>query len=254
MRDAARICCAVLLLAASPALAEDPPEPGAGGPFSIEDVKTQDVGSLELEHVLGYERSHRGRDLFEFNPSIEYGLADRLELRLGLSYGVGDASSANRGRVTPGLRWQAVEQAGLLPNIGFIASVDLPFGAGDEGLATELLAIVSRTTGRGPGSWGVHLNAAWIARPDPGEDERRQGYRFGAAVSHVATDNLSVLVGYVQEKQDRGERDLRLVEAGFERRLGEVTLGMAFGAGLNEDSPRFRITAGIKMDFQIRPR
>jgi len=132
--------------------------------------------------------------------------------------------------------------------------VDLPFGAGDEGLATELLAIVSRTTGRGPGSWGVHLNAAWIARPDPGEDERRQGYRFGAAVSHVATDNLSVLVGYVQEKQDRGERDLRLVEAGFERRLGEVTLGMAFGAGLNEDSPRFRITAGIKMDFQIRPR
>ncbi|MBD0319856.1 MAG: hypothetical protein ICV87_05970, partial [Gemmatimonadetes bacterium] len=44
--------------------------------------------------------------------ALEYGLADRLELRLGLSYGVGDDASASRGRVTPGLRWQPVEQSG----------------------------------------------------------------------------------------------------------------------------------------------
>ncbi len=248
---AAFLAVAIAALPLGSALAQsEPVQPGAGSPFSVEDAAPQDRGVLQLEGLFGYERSRRGAETFRLRPELEYGLTDRLELRLSGAYAVGDGDSVQRGSVAPGFRLQLVEQAGLVPNFSILGEVAFPFGAGDESTFTELVAITSWTTGRGPGAWGLHLNAAWLARPDPGQEERRNGYRFGAATSHAIDRDTFVLVGYSQETQERGERDLSLVEAGVERRFGNMSFGVAAGAGLNEDSPRFRVVAGLKVKFE----
>ena len=66
----------------------------------------------------------------------------------------------------------------------------------------------------------------------------------------LVTPETVLVVGYAEESQDRGERAQRLVEAGFSRKLWEnTTLGVAAGAGLNDDSPRFRLRAALKFSF-----
>jgi V8-like Glu-specific endopeptidase len=89
-----------------------------------------------------------------------------------------------------------------------------------------------------------------VARPDPEEGERRNGHVLGAAISHVVTPETVLVAGYVEESQDRGEQAQRLVEAGFSRELWQNTsLGVAAGAGLNDDSPRYRLRLALKYSF-----
>jgi hypothetical protein len=242
---------ALLLLALSPALAqEEGATPDTGAPFSVGDAFTEGRGDFQLELEGGFERSRGGRDLFEAGPTLKYGVTDRLELSLGGSYGFGDASGANQGRLEPGVTYRLLDQSGWIPALALTAGVDLPFGPGRGGIATDIGAAASWTTGRGPGAFGLHLSGSWVARPDPGEGERRNGHVLGVAISHVVTPETVLVVGYAEESQDRGERARRLVEAGFSRELWEnTTLGVAAGAGLNDDSPRFRLRAALKYSF-----
>lgn len=246
------LACAMLALSAAPAAAQqDPMTPGAGSPFSIRDAFTQDRGALQLEAGLGYQRGRDDTDRFDPQPGLKYGLTDALELRLGSSYALGNASGTDRGAVAGGLQWRLADEGAWTPAVALLGEVSLPFGAGDEGTLTELTAIASRTTGRGPGAWGLHLNGGWLARPDPGGDERRHGHRFGAAVSHVVERDTALVLAYVQEAQDRGERDLSLIEAGVNRRFGDASLALVAGARLNDDSPRFQLTIEVSFGFDL---
>jgi hypothetical protein len=241
----------LLLAAATPVLAqEEGAKPDTGAPFSVGDAFTEERGSFQLELEGGFERSRQGRDLFDAGPRLKYGVTDRLELSLGGNYGFGDASGANEGSVAPGVTYRVLDQSGWIPSIAVVAGVDLPFGPGHGGIATDLGATASWTTGRGPGAFGLHLTGAWVARPDPEEGERRNGHVLGAAISHVVTPETVLVAGYVEESQDRGEQAQRLVEAGFSRELWRNTsLGVAAGAGLNDDSPRYRLRAALKYSF-----
>lgn len=241
------------LLATAPALAqEEGTRPGAGAPFSIGDAYTQEPGQFQFEGAFGYERGRDGRDLFEPAPTLKYGLTDRLELSLGGAYGLGDSSSANQGGVSPGMAFRLLDQRAWMPTVAVTGAVDLPFGPGHGSVGTEWGAVASWVTGRRPGAWGLHLNATWLARPDPRDAERRHGRLFGGAVSHVLDAETVLVAAYVEESQDRGERSLRLVEAGFERQIGEETaIAFAAGAGLNDDSPRFRLRAVLKYGFSL---
>jgi hypothetical protein len=247
------LAAAILLLAASPSLAqEEGATPDTGAPFAVGDAYTEERGSFQLELEGGFERSRQGRDMFDPAPTLKYGVTDRLELSLGGSYGFGDASGANQGSLGPGVTYRLVDQSGLVPTLALTAGVSLPFGPGHGAVTTDVGAVASWATGRGPGAFGLHLGGSWVARPNPEEGERRNGYAFGVAVSHVVTSDTVLVVGYAEESQDRGERAQRLVEAGFSRDLWEnVSLGVAAGAGLNDDSPRFRLRAALKYNFSL---
>jgi hypothetical protein len=234
------------------ALAQGGTRPDLGAPFSTEDAFPQSQGELQLQGTAQYDRTRQGTDGFELSPGFQWGIAPGVELRLFGDYTVGDSSSANRGTVTPGLFVQLVEERGLVPAFAIIGEVEVPFGAGDRGTVTAFTAAASRTTGRGPGSWGLHLNAGWLWRPDPGLEERQNRYRLSGAVSHVVADSTILVAEYVHERQEIGERDLSLVQGGLRRKFGEdTTFGVAVGAGLTEDSPRFRIRLGLEVNVNL---
>jgi hypothetical protein len=238
---------ASLLLAASPVLAQgDGATPSTGAPFAVGDTFTQDRGDFQFELEGGFARSRDGRDLFDAGPTLKYGVTDRLELSLGGSYGFGDDGGANQGSVAPAVTYRLLDQTGWVPSVAVFAGASLPFGPGHGAVATDLGAVASWITGRGPGAFGLHLTGSWVARPDPEPGERRHGHVLGAAISHVVAPETLLVAGYVEESQDRGEQAERLVEAGFSRTLwGNTSLGVAAGAGLNDDSPRYRLRAAL---------
>jgi hypothetical protein len=248
---AKRVLLPLLLLAAMPAAAQEAMRPELGAPFATEDAFPTDRGELQLQGTAQYDRTRQRTDALELSPGFQWGVAEGVELRLFGDYAFGDASSANRGTVTPGVFVRLTEERGWLPALAILGEVEAPFGAGDRGTVMAFTAAASRTTGRGPGAWGFHLNAAWLNRPDPGLEERRDRYRFSAAVVHVVTQDTSLVGEYLLERQEIGERDLSLVQAGLRRKIGETTLGLSVGAGLNDDSPRFRLRLGIEVNLNL---
>jgi hypothetical protein len=237
-----------LPLATAPA--QEALRPITGAPFATEDAFSIDHGTLQLQGTSRYDRTRDGTDALQLSPGAQWGVAPGLELRLFGAYTVGDAGGTNQGAVTPGAFVQLTEERGWQPAFALIGEVEAPFGTGDRGVVTQLTAAASRTTGSGPGAWGVHVNTAWLARPAPGIKERQHRYRLAGALSHVVVSDTSLVAEYVHERQERGENDLSLLQAGLRQRVGrDATFGIALGAGLNEDSPRFRFLLGLEVNF-----
>ncbi|MBU8537199.1 hypothetical protein J3S20_05050 [Roseomonas tokyonensis] len=156
----------------------------------------------------------------------------------------------NQGSIGPALTARLADQDGLLPTVSLALGASLPFGPGRGGTVMDLTAATSWVTGRGPGSFGLHLNAGFLSTIDPQPGERRTGWLAGAAVSHVVNPQTVLVAAYSRQTQDEGERDYSLVEAGVIRGLtDQLSLGLAAGAGLNRDSPRLRLTASLTYSF-----
>ncbi|MCW8087987.1 hypothetical protein [Sabulicella glaciei] len=238
-----------LLLPPPPALAqEEGIRPTADTPFSVRSAFPQERGKMGLYGFYGYSRLPGGHS-HDMLPSLRLGIAQGLEFRLDAAHSFRD--DRDRTTVTPGFRWQALEQRGWRPAVAILADVSVPLTS-RPGTATELAIITSHLTGRGPGNWGLHLNAGWVARPDPVGAERRHGHRLGAAVSHVLDRDTLLVATMLHETGDRGQRDLHMVEAGFSRRLGQdLDLAFLAGTGLNRDSPRLRLRVGLKYSFSL---
>lgn len=240
---------AALLLPAA-ARAQEGTTPGAGAPFSVGDAYTSGAGEFTVEGVFGYERARGGREDFRPAPTLKYGLNDRLELSLGADYGFGNGSGVNQGSIGPALTARLADQEGLLPTVSLSLGATVPYGPGHGGTGTSLVAATTWVTGEGPGSWGLHLNAGFLATLDPEPGERRTGWLAGAAVSHVVNPETVLVAAYSQQTQDEGDRDFSLVEAGFIRSISDSTsVGLTAGAGLNRDSPRLRLAAYLSYSF-----
>lgn len=251
----APILMALLLPAAAGLLpatagAQEGTTPGAGAPFAVGDAYTSGAGEFTLEGVFGYERARGGREDFRPAPTLKYGLHDRVELSLGTDYGFGNGSGVNQGSLSPALTARLADQEGLLPTVSLSLGAAMPYGPGQGGTGTNLVAATTWISGEGPGSWGLHLNAGFLATLDPVPGERRTGWLAGGAVSHVVSADTVLVAAYSQQSQDVGDRDLSLVEAGFIRGLTDSTsIGFSAGAGLNRDSPRLRLAAYLSTSF-----
>ncbi|WP_207539174.1 hypothetical protein [Sabulicella rubraurantiaca] len=238
-----------LLMPMAPALAqEDGLRPTADTPFSVRSAYPQERGRMALQGFYGYARVPSTR-AHEVLPSLRLGVAEGFEFRLDASHSFRD--DRDQTTITPGFRWRALEQQGWRPAVAILGQVSAPLTS-RPGTETELSVITSHVTGRGPGNWGLHLNAGWVARPDPAGNERRHGHRLGAAVSHVLNRDTLLVATMLHETGERGQRDLHLVEAGFSRRLSEgLDLAFLAGTGLNRDSPRLRLRIGLKYSFSL---
>jgi hypothetical protein len=207
-------------------------------------------GNVDLEGVIGAVRTRDGRGVVTPNFAVEIGAAEGVEVRIGGLYDLGGGAGTRPGSLGGGVRVRLLDEEGGWPALAVLAEATPSFGPGARGAATELTLIASRTTGRGPGNWGLHLNAGWLSAIAPGPLERRHGYRFGVALSHVATEHTVLIAAFQQQTQARGERDLSVFEAGLDQRLGEsLSWGIAAGVGLSPASPSLRVRAVVTLSF-----
>lgn len=249
------VAALLILLAPSAQAQREPLRPVIDVPFGVSDAFGNDPGELDLEGGFRYQRGRGsgGLDSFRVAPEVQLGVFRGLEIGIGLTDSFGNSTEARRGgTIDLGGLYQFTEAWGALPALAISGGASLPYGPGGQAAETELAAVASWTTGRGPGALGLHLNAGWLARPSPAAGDRPDRYRFAAALVGVVGPDTALAATYAREQQERGERDLNLVEIGARHRLTEsLTLGLAGGFGVGRDSPRFQILAGFEYGFSL---
>lgn len=268
LRRAGRTACllALALLPATGALAQDESIALADDPFEITDPLAAAPGEVELALVGIHERARRGRvrGTSALETELEIGVAPRLELRIGqlgahgnletrrrldTSTGTDEPTRAAWGGATRiGALYQLTDGRGGLPVIGVLGRVRRVYGPGRPGDEVEAVALIGQTLGGARRPLGLHLNLGWTARLDPLPGERPSRAFVNASIGQAISTDTALVLTYVREQQERGERDYNLLQAGLRHRLpgGRSVIGLAAGAGLGRDSPAFQLAVAVQ--------
>lgn len=259
-----------------PAAAQDEPLTLADDPFEITDPIAAPPGEAELSVVGIYERARRGRHrgTVALQTEFEAGVFPGLAFRIGQegAYGnlqtrrrldaadsgeTGDSNTPAWGGATRiGALYQIADGSGVLPAIGLLGRVRAIYGPGRPAQEGDLVALFGKTLGRGERPLGINLNLGWTALFAPLPGERAGRYFVNASVGQAVARDTVLVLTYVREQQERGERDFSLVQAGIRHRLerGGPVLGVALGAGIGRDSPAFQIGFAVQWSFGLARR
>lgn len=243
---------ALALVAAGPAAAAQKVDElgnlDNGLPNALDDAFAAETGSVELQGAVRYDRI-RGRDVVRLFPRLQVGVAPGFEAGVSLPYTVGSGRDANRGGAAVDLLYNPIREGRWTPALAVALDAAAPVGAGRRGVETGLAVIATKTLDPAV-ERRVHLDLAWLHRFRPDQDERRGGYRLAVGYSQRVSPDLVAILDYVRYRQDRGERDANLFEAGLHKRITDgVTLGAAIGAGVGRDSPRLRAVVSVQIDL-----
>lgn len=191
----------------------------------------------------------RSVPLGQFPPRLQIGVAPGLEAGVSLPYTAGSGRDANRGGAGVDLLYNPNREGRWLPAFALAPDAAAPVGAGRRGVEAGVAAIATETIDPAA-ERRLHLDPGWLRRFRPDRDERRGGYRLAVGYSQRVSSDPVVILDYVRQRRDRGERDANIFEAGLHHRLPDaVTLGAAVGAGVGRDSPRLRAVVGVRIDL-----
>lgn len=255
------------------AAAQDEPLTLADDPFEITDPLAAPLGEAELSIVGIYERARRGRyrGTVALQTEFEAGVAPRLAFRIGQEGAYGNLQTRRRldaaastesndsgppawgGATRIGALYQIADDRGAMPAIGLLGRVRAVYGPGQPAQEADVVALFGKTLGGGERPLGINLNLGWTTPFSPLPGERSGRYFVNTSVGQALTRNNVLVLTYVREQQERGERDFSLVQAGIRHRLsrGGAVLGLAVGAGIGRDSPAFQLGFAVQWSFGV---
>jgi hypothetical protein len=258
------------------AAAQHEPLTLADDPFEITDPLAASPGEAELSIVGIYERARRGRHrgTVALQSEFEAGVATGLAFRIGQEGAYGNLQTRRRldaaapmegsegrapawgGATRIGALYQIAEDRGTMPAIGLLGRVRAVYGPGRPTQEADVVALFGKTLGSGERPLGINMNLGWTRPFDPLPGERTGRYFVNASVGQAFTRDSVLVLTYVREQQERGERDFQLVQAGIRHRLGAdgPVLGLAVGAGLGRDSPAFQLGLAVQWSFGLAER
>ena len=253
------VVIAAVLLAVSPALAQDrppisPDRPGVG--TSAEVVQR---GALQIETGIDYARERKGGEPTEHRTAMaltaRYGLLDSLELRLD-----GEPVVALRngedvtdvGDLSIGVKWRLLEgqEGPLVPTLSLFPSVKLPTAPapiGNERADVTLLGLASWQAG--PFNVDFNAGVATVAQHKPA------GYLIQAilatTVAYDVTEMFKVLGEiFYNSPGERDGHDRVGATAGVSWLLTrDLAIDGAVITTLAGRGPEYRIQAGVSMRF-----
>lgn len=249
-------CSGVFALAAlSTVHAADHPNLEEGLPAPIEDAYPIPYGGREWQAPLRYDRSDTGEDRTVVEPRYEWGFARNAHFKIGVPLFLGSEEDTNSGDVRLEALYNFNQESRFFPAFAASVRVDAPTGEDSEGVDTSVKLIVSKLLGRSSFYHGLHANAAWFNNADPLPGERDQ-YNMAALgyTARLSPDTLLVLDVVREEERQEGMTS-ELAEIGLRRQITPtLVLTGGLGAGLDDQSPDFRVTAGIQYSIGASPR
>lgn len=243
---------AVLTALAGPASAHDHLNLEHGVPLEVEDAYVSSYGARELLGSFRYDRTEDGKNRVTLEPRLELGFWPDWQASVASPFLTGSAERAGSGRLETELVHNFNSEGLWLPALSAGGAVELPTGLENHGFDSALRALATKTLSRGTLLQRLHLNASWHHN-----DERRpgeRGNRFKAAAGwqvRLSPSNMLLLGAFHEEEREQG-RVLRMAEAGLRHQFDPLTvLAFGAGAGLNRDSPDYRITAGFQRALNL---
>ncbi|WP_089401664.1 hypothetical protein [Noviherbaspirillum humi] len=223
--------------------------------LTIEDATPGQPGSIELNGGLRYQRlraseANSGRNEYQLTPRLQIGVARNFQVAIAAPYRLGNAPDTSRGELRLDALLRLNDEGRYLPAFAVDVGLERPYGAGDAGTEILVKGIATKSLGVAkerdrPAQ--LHVNLVARRNLNPGEDERRNRYLFGAALSKKLSERWLVAGSLFREEQRERGSAFNIAEAGARWKLSEKTiLSGSVGAGLNREAPLWRLLLGFQ--------
>lgn len=221
-----------------------------GLPTEIEDAYPTAYGNRELQLQGRYERTEDGKNRFVLDPRLEYGFARNWQAKIAVPFRLGNADQTGSGDVGVELFYNFNTESLKVPAIAVSARADLPTGKDSRGVDTTYKFIATKTLGAGAKLQRLHLNLIYRNNAKAQASERSN--RYGAVLGYsqrLNADTVGVL-DFVREQEREKGKTSNVLELGLRRQMTPLrVLALGIGAGIGDDSPRFRLTAALQQSF-----
>lgn len=237
----------VLFLFQVPAVLADVHNLSANQPVEVEDAEPSAPGTVTFQTPARYERYRGGDSLVFFEPSLKMGWEGGWQGTVAVPVYAGSGDKTGRGDIRLDLMKKLGEEANGRPALAAALGVELPTGTDSEGVDPFVKGIASKTLANGD---RVHFNGVVELNVDPAPRERSSRWRAIVGYSSRLSERTAFVGDIVHEQTRVRGGTATLVEAGWRRELEQdLTFSLGAGLGFGDDSPRWRVTAGIQRAF-----
>lgn len=240
----------LLLSAGQAARAGDHTNLEEGLPTDVEDAYPTGYGNRELQLQGRFERTADGKNRFIVDPRLELGFARNWQARIAVPFRLGSADKTGSGDVGVELFTNFNNESLRLPAFALSARADFPTGNHSRGVDSQFKFIATRSLGISRKLQRLHLNLIYRNNASPGANERSNRYSAITGYSQRLGPDTVGILDYVRDQDRQKGATFNIIEAGLRRQINPQTvISLGLGAGIGNQSPRFRLTAGLQKSF-----
>lgn len=244
------LCVVVLVFGMVPsASAADHSNLEEGLPTHVEDAYPVAYRSREVQALFSYERTDESEDRLTIEPRLEVGVWRNAQVTLRAPFYAGNADRSGSGDIGLGALYNFNTETLVLPAFAVAGEAEFPSGKNSRGVDTTLKFIFTKSI-TSSGLDRVHLNLAWKHNSSAEADERSDRFVGVVGYSRRLNADTILVADYVREEAETEDEAANIVEVGVRRQLTPLAvLSLGVGAGIGEESPDVRITAGYQRSF-----
>jgi len=240
----------LLLSAGQAARAGDHTNLEEGLPTDVEDAYPTAYGNRELQLQGRFERTADGKNQFIVDPRLELGFARNWQARIAVPFRLGSGDKTGSGDVGVELFYNFNNESLRLPAFALSARADFPTGNNSRGVDSQFKFIATRSLGTSSKLQRLHLNLIYRNNASPGANERSNRYSAIAGYSQRLGPDTVGILDYVRDQDRQKGATFNIIEAGLRRQINPLTvISFGLGAGIGNQSPKFRLTAGLQKSF-----
>lgn len=218
-------------------------------PIHVEDAYPIGFQGREFQGVFRYEETNDGESRFRLEPRVEYGFAPNWQIAVSSPFLLGNADRQGSGDVRLKVLHNFNTETLDMPAISISGEAIMPTGKESAGLDTQLKLLVTRSVSK-TGLDRVHFNLAWEHNAANAQDERGDRYIAVLGYSRRVGPQTLFLADFVREQGRKKGEHANIVEFGVRHQVHPRTvLSLGVGAGIGQESPRFRVTTGFQTSF-----
>jgi hypothetical protein len=219
-----------------------------GLPTRVEDAYPTAYRNREFQGLIRYERTREGGDRVLFNPRVEFGFARNWQAKISVPFLAGSADRTGSGDVRVEALYNFNTEGLRLPGIALSARADIPAGKDSAGLDTAAKFILTKSISNRLDR--LHLNLELMHNAGRREDERSTRYAAILGYSTRVGPDTILVADFICEQERRAGENANIIEAGIRHQVTPRTVfTIGAGAGIREESPKFRISIGIQRSF-----
>lgn len=216
-----------------------------GLPTQLEDAYPTAKRNREFQLVTRYERTDDGKDRVTLSPRVEFSFWRNSQMKVTAPFYTGSADKTNSGDVEVELFYNFNTEGLRLPAFAVSGKVTAPSGRKSAGLDTAVKFIMTKSVSNRLDR--IHLNLQFQHNAGRRFDERSTLYQAIIGYSGRIGPDTIFVADFVREQERKRGENSNIIELGIRRQLNPLTvISIGVGAGIGEESPKFRISIGIQ--------
>lgn len=220
-----------------------------GLPAEVEDAYPIAFRGREIQTAFRYDRTEDGEDRYVIDPRIEFGFAPNWQGKISVPFFLGSADRTDSGNIGLEAFYNFNTEGLVLPAFALSARGDLPTGKDSAGVDTTLKAIMTKSISK-TGLDRIHLNLAWKHNAGARAEQRDDLYRAIIGYSRRLDADTTIVADFIREQEIEEKKEANIFELGIRRQITPLTLiAVGLGAGVGDESPKFRATLGFQKSF-----